>query len=178
MKKKVKSVTHPHGQSFDAVRYVKESHDVEDPYLIFDLDDGYETGLPFVVKSSRRKVQIMRHLDRTGLHALNETVVHLDVVQSRTKGMKTYTLSYYDIRLNSMVVLCTMDTISECKEACQLFFEKIEEMIVKHVSECGEATDKLKFQPFHLKDDENGANKVGMAKVLGKHTQIILFIYI
>ena len=55
-KRKLKQVTHPHGQSFDAVRQLKESHDHEDPFLIYDLDNGLESGPPYVGKSSRRKV--------------------------------------------------------------------------------------------------------------------------
>ena len=83
----------------------------------------------------------MYNLDFRGSHSLNETVVNLDVIHSRTKGFKTYTLSYYDIRFNSMVVLCTMDTISEYNEACTLFFYKINEMLNKYLQEQGIVVD-------------------------------------
>ena len=115
----------------------------------------------------------MRKLDREEHHSLNETVVHLDVIHSRTKGLKTYTLSYYDVRLNAMVVLCTMDCISECKEMCTIFFEKINDMLKKHAEDNGDCTDDVEFRPFHLKDDEHGGNKIGMANVLGKYNAYI-----
>ena len=82
MKRKVKSVIRPHGQRFEAVRLVKQTYDAEDPYLIYDMDDGEASGLPFVIKSSRRKVQITYNLDVRGSHSLNETVVNLDVIHS------------------------------------------------------------------------------------------------
>ena len=179
IKKKIKAVTHPHGQSFHAVRLLKEAYDTEDEFLIFDLDEGRESGIPFVVKSSRRKVEIMNKLDHDGCHSLDETVVHLDVIHSRTKSFKTYTLSYYDVRLNSMVVLCTMDTVSECKETCTLFFEKINEMLTIYTREEGliAGEDNYMFNPFHLKDDEHGGNKIGMANVLGKEILTFILMY-
>lgn len=110
----------------------------------------------------------MCNLDYTGTHPLSETVVHLDVMHSRTKGFKTYTISYYDTRLNAMIVLSTMDTVSECQEACTLFFEKINAMVTMFKREEGLSdTEEYHFNPFHIKDDEHGGNKIGMANVLG-----------
>ena len=114
----------------------------------------------------------MRNLDRDKHHSLKETVVHLDVIHSRTKGFKTYSLSYYDLRLNSMVVLCTMDCISECKEMCTIFLEKRNEMLRKQASDNGESTEDVELRPFHLNDDEHEGNKIGMANVFGKYNTL------
>ena len=67
-----------------------------------------------------------------------------------------------------MVVLCTMDCGSESKEYCTIFFEKINEMLEKYATENNENGEGVEFRPFHLKDDEHGGNKIGMANVLGK----------
>ena len=171
VKKKAKTVHRPYGQSFHAVQILKESYDDKDPFLIYEADEGQTTGLPYVIKSSKRKLEVMENLDCTGDHSLNQTVVHLDVIHGRTKEFKTYTLSYYDTRLMMMIVLCVMDTISECKEACTLFFKKINEMLNKFVSQRDPNSPRkkpYKFNPFHIKDDEHGGNKIGMANVFGK----------
>ena len=82
----------PHGHSFAEVKALKEAWDSEDRFLIYAMDEGDQEGFPFVVKSSRRKVKLMLNMDYEGDHRLREAVVFLDVVHSRTKGFKTYTL--------------------------------------------------------------------------------------
>ena len=98
-------------------------------------------GFPFVTKSSRRNVELMYNLDCEGDHPLNETVVHLDI-HSHAKGYKTYMLSYYGTPLRSMIKLCTMDTVSECKETCELSFKLINNI---HVYE-----DEKGISPIHI----------------------------
>ena len=78
----------------EANRLSKERFHDEDPYLIFDFNDDQDGSVPYVMKSSRLKVSILRKLDRDGSHPLAKETVHLDVLHSRTKGWKTYTISY------------------------------------------------------------------------------------
>ena len=61
----------------------------------------------FVVKSSRRKEKLMLNMDYEGDHRFREAVVFLDVV-----GFKIYTLSYYDTPLQTLIMLCTMETVN------------------------------------------------------------------
>jgi len=172
LKANAKKISRPHGHSFTAVQRIKESWDKQDKYLNYNMDDGELSFVPFVFKSSKRKVNIMFNMDKDGMHPLNSAVVHLDVIHSRCKGWKTYTLSYYDIPLQSMIKLCTMETSSECKEACQIFLENINEMLRDFIKEKDpnilDSSHEYKFNPFHLKDDEAGGNKIAMRNILGE----------
>ena len=134
VKSKIKRASRPYGHSFDAVSRLKESWDEQDKFLIYKVV-GPESDVPCVFKSSRRKVEMMLNMDKDEGHPLGSEVEHLDVVHSRCKGWKTYTLSYYDICLQSIIKLCTMDTVAECKEACTLFFETINSMLREFIED-------------------------------------------
>ena len=60
----------------------------------------------------------------------------------------------------------------ECKEEnhqyCEIFFTKINEMINKYMKEEDQLHVPTVFNPYHLKDDKHGGNKIGMAAVFGK----------
>ena len=135
VKANTKRKLHPLGHSFSAASALKESFDKEDKFLIYSLDDGSAKRFPYIVKSSQKKVELMMNMNRNGSHRLKETVLHLDVIHSRTKANKAYSLLYYDTQLQRMVKLCIMDTTSECKETCQFFFESINAMITELTSE-------------------------------------------
>ena len=51
----------------------------EDEYLIFDYCDGSYGGIPFVMKSSARKVELLLNLDKDGIHRLPTETVFLDM---------------------------------------------------------------------------------------------------
>ena len=159
---KRRKTLNPHGHNFEAVRVLQEAWNEKDRFLVYKVNDGSERGFPYVVKSSSRKVELMAKMDIDGEHTLNETVLHLDVVHSRAKGFKTYTLSYYDVVLRSLVKLCTMDTTSECYLTCKFFLETINEMISDFLG------IEKKLNPYHLKDDEAGGNKLAMKEVFGE----------
>ena len=94
--------------------------------------------------------------------------MHLDVLHSYTKGWKTYTLSYYDIRLKELVRLATMETSTEDKDCCKLFFININKMLQEKICEDQNIeSSSYFFNPYHLKDDEHGGNKIGMRDVFG-----------
>ena len=44
IRKKIRTTNHPHGQSFIAVKHIQESYSIQDPFLIFDMDDGQGQG--------------------------------------------------------------------------------------------------------------------------------------
>ena len=54
----------------------------EDKFLIYDLNDGSVGEIPFVMKSSRRKVDMSFKLDRDGNDRLSSETVFLDVLHS------------------------------------------------------------------------------------------------
>ena len=170
IKSKMRSASRPYGHSFDAVSRIKESRDLQDKFLVYKIDDGSDTNIPYVMKSSRRKVQTMLNMDKEGNHPLASECVHLDVIQSRCKGWQTYTLSYYDVPLLCMIKLCTMDTIAECKETYAIFLKNINYMLKDFIVDNEPDTEAANrfFNPYHLKDDEAGRNKTAMCEVFGE----------
>ena len=54
----------PDGHSFKAVDVIRNNFVSEDEYLIFDYCDGSDGGIPFVMKSSARKVELLLNLDK------------------------------------------------------------------------------------------------------------------
>ena len=64
----------------------------KDKYLIYEMDDGSQTNEPFAFNSSKRKVKILRNLDKDGVHPLASKTVYLDVLHSYTKRWKTFIL--------------------------------------------------------------------------------------
>ena len=105
-------------------------------------------GLPFVIKSSRRKVELLILLDADGAHRLSNAVGHLYVLHSRVKGWRTYTLSYYDNVLRQ-----------ENRQYCELFFTKINEMMTKCITKGNNVIIPVVFNPYHPKDDEHGGKQ-------------------
>ena len=73
---------------------LKRNYDIQDKFRIYNINDGTDGSIPFVLNSSRQKVDLLHILDRDGSHPLAKETVHLDVLHSHTKGWKTYTLSY------------------------------------------------------------------------------------
>ena len=68
-----------------------------------------------------------------------------------------HTLSYYDSILREMIRLATMECPFENHKCCELFFKTINRIVAEYAKDEGRFQDAT-FNPFHLKDDENGAN--------------------
>ena len=148
---------------------LKQKYNIQDKFFIYDINDGTDGSIPFVLNSSRQKVDLLHNLDRDGFHLLAEETVDLDVLHSHAKGWKTYTLSYYDIRLKELVCLASMETLTEDKDCCKLFFTNINKMLEEKI--CGDQnieSSSYVFNPYHLKDDEHGENKIGMQDVFAE----------
>ena len=69
VRKRVLSSRRPAGHSFKAVDVIRNNFVSEDEYLIFDYCDGSDGGIPFVMKSSARKVELLLNLDKDGIHS-------------------------------------------------------------------------------------------------------------
>ena len=65
---------------------LKQKYNIQDKFLIYDINDGTDGSIPFVLNSSRQKVDLLHNLDRDGSHPLAEKTVHLDVLHSHAKG--------------------------------------------------------------------------------------------
>ena len=50
----------PDDHSFEAIRILQESFNMEGMYLIYQYNDGQDECLPFVIKSSTQKVLLCR----------------------------------------------------------------------------------------------------------------------
>ena len=77
-KQKATKERRPHGESFEAIKVFQEKFVHDDPFLCFEFDDDMD-GLPLVVKSSRRKVEILTLLDCDESHRLSNAVVYSPV---------------------------------------------------------------------------------------------------
>ena len=90
-----------------------------------------QTSLLFLIVA-KKKVKILGNLDKDGVHPLAFETVYLDALHPYTKGWKTYTLSYYDILIQQMVRLCTMQCPKEDRICCELFFRFINKMLQEY----------------------------------------------
>ena len=73
----------PDGHCLKAVDAIRNKFASENEYLIFDYCDGSDGGIPFVMKSSARKVELLLNLDKDGIHCLSTEAVFLDVLHSK-----------------------------------------------------------------------------------------------
>ena len=80
VKAKSKAARRPYGHCFEAVNTLHESFSKDDKHLIYDISDGSDTALPFVMKSSKWKVDLMLKVDKDGDHRLPNEAVFLDVL--------------------------------------------------------------------------------------------------
>ena len=153
----------PDGYCFEALRILQESFNKEDMCLIYQYNDGQDECLPFVIKSSTKKVELLCQLNKDEGDGLSSECVFLDILHSRCKSWKTYTLFYYNSILKELVRLVTMDTLTENAEYCELFFELINEMICKFDNN----KESSKFSTAHMKYDEHPGNQIAIKKAFG-----------
>ena len=83
VRKRVLSSRRPDGHSFKEVDVIRNNFVSEDEHLIFDYCDGSDEGIPFAMKSSARKVELLLNLNKDGIHRLSTEAVFLDVLHSR-----------------------------------------------------------------------------------------------
>ena len=128
-----------------------------------------QTSFLFLIVA-KKKAKILGHLDKDGVHPLAFETVYLDVLHPYTKGWKTYTLSYYDILIQQMVRLYTMECPKEDRICCELFFRFVNKMLQEYICDKeGWETNEYVFNPYHIVDYEHGGIKqLGMKAVLGE----------
>ena len=132
------------------------------------MNDGSNEVPPYVLKSSRRKVEQLKNLDKDMEHRLSTETVFLDVLHSRCKSWKTDTLSYYDGILRELVKLVTMEAEIENGENCELFFRVINQILQTFICEKEEIrSSSYIFNPIHIKCDEHSGNRIGITAVFG-----------
>ena len=153
----------PDGHSFEAIRILQEGFNKEDMYSIYQYNDGQDECLPFVIKISTRKVELLCRLNKNEGDRLSSECVFLDVLHSRCKSWKTYTLSYYDSILKELVKLVTMETVTENAEYCELFLELINEIICKFNNN----KESSKINPVHMKYNKHSGNQIAIKNVFG-----------
>ena len=121
------------------------------------------------MKSSKRKVGLMLKLDKDGNHRLSNEAVFLNVLHSRCKTWRTYTLSYYDIVLKQLVKLATMEVERENGKYCEIFFQQISKMLNEYIAEEVNTTrTNYAFNPTCTNYDEHVVNRIGISAVLGE----------
>ena len=72
----------PHGHSFKAIEVIQNAMKKEDKYLVYDFNDGSDGNVPFLIKSSKRKVEVLNKLNMNGVHRLSSETFHLDVLHN------------------------------------------------------------------------------------------------
>ena len=73
----------PDGHSFVAIERLKKQFDKSDKFLIFNYNDGADNSMPYLIKSSERKVNCMINLNKEGSQRLSSETVYLDVLHIR-----------------------------------------------------------------------------------------------
>ena len=80
IKSSVKKLKRPDGHSFQAVYMLKQKYDIQDKFLIYDINDWTDGNIPFVLNSSRQKVDLLHNLDRNGSHPYAEETVSMSCI--------------------------------------------------------------------------------------------------
>ena len=73
--------------SFQAAHMPKQKYDIQDKFLNYNINDGIVGSIPFVLKSSRQKVDLLHNLDRDGSHPLvEETGIYMFSIATQMDG--------------------------------------------------------------------------------------------
>ena len=81
---KEKSRRRPDGHCFEAVNYFKK---LMSKRIVLFYSYSNSATLPYVLKSSRLKLQLLRNLDMDGNHRLSKVTAYLDVLHSRSDSL-------------------------------------------------------------------------------------------
>ena len=81
IRRKEKSRRRPDGHCFEAVKLIQKIYEQEDRFLLYLYSN--RATLPYVIKKSRLKLQLLQNLDMDGNHRLSKETVYLDVLHSR-----------------------------------------------------------------------------------------------
>ena len=112
----------------------------------------------------------MHKLDKDGDHRLSNETVFMNVLHSRCKSWRTYTLSYYDLVLKQLVKIATMEAEIENGKYCKLSLRQINKIINdKFSKEDGTNSENYIFNHTCTKYDEYSGNRIGISAVYGEN---------
>ena len=80
IRRKEKSRRRPDGHCFETVKLLQKTYEQEARFLLYLYSNS--ATLPYVIKSSRLKLQLHQNLDMDGNHRLSKETVYLDVLRS------------------------------------------------------------------------------------------------
>ena len=87
VRRKEKSRRRRDDHCFEAIKLLQKTYEQEDRFLLYSCSKS--AALPYVIKSSRLKLQLLQNLHMDGNHRLSKETVYLDVLHCRT-GSLTY----------------------------------------------------------------------------------------
>ena len=129
-KQEQSKITHPHGHSFDVVMHLKRLLDMQDPYLIFELNgEGMNENPSYIFKSSTCLAEIAIQMDRSGSHYMSTEWVFFDAAHKWCRGFKTFSITVFHPLLRKIVKLATMERKEEDTRTVRItweLFNKIE----------------------------------------------------
>lgn len=148
----------PNGVGFNAVEDLKSYTDVQDPFMIYDINENEQ----FVFKTSTSQMKIAMEMDEGGNHYLNEEYCHFDGNHKRVKTFVTITASVYHPLLRKQVVLATMNCKHEDSSYVAKFWRVFNDAF-KKVNK----TEK-RFSPSGWVTDMASANFNGLCTIYGE----------
>ena len=104
-KVKQKKVLKPDGVGFKAIKELKAYTDLQDPFLIPNINDSQQS----IFKTSTSKMKIALEMYFEGDHFLKDEYCHFDGNHKRVREFVTLTASVYHPLLRKQLVLATMN---------------------------------------------------------------------
>ena len=87
VRRKEESCRRHDGHCFEVIKLLQKTYEQEDRFLLYSYSNS--ATLPYVIKSSRLKLQLLQSLDMNINHRLSKETVYLEVLHSRS-GSLTY----------------------------------------------------------------------------------------
>ena len=102
---KQKKVLQPDGVGFKAIKELKAYTDLQDPFLIHNINDSQQS----IFKTSTSEMKFALEVDFEGDHFLKDEYCHLDGNHKRVREFVTLTARVYHPLLRKQLVLATMN---------------------------------------------------------------------
>ena len=154
-KVKQKKVLQPDGVGFKAIKALKAYIDLQDPFLIPNINDSQHS----IFKTSTSKIKIALEMYFEGDHFLKDEYCHFDGNHKRVREFVMLTASVYHPLLQKQLVLATMN----CKHGDSNYVAEF----CRKFNEAFQKVDKTKkkFWPWGWVTDMASANFNGLAIV-------------
>ena len=119
-KVKQKKVLQPDGVGFKAIKELKVYTDLQDPFLIHNVNDSQQS----IFKTSTSQIKTALEIDFKGDHFLKDEYCHFDGNHKRVREFVTLTASVYHPLLRKQLVLATMNCKHEDSNYVAEFWRK------------------------------------------------------